>query len=220
MKIVAIIPIKSKSKRVKGKNFKIVGGKPLYRHLLDKLTKANFDKIYVDSDSKEVENYCKKKKYAFINRLPRLAKDNANGNDLLNYHCKIIDADIYFQLFVTSPLLKIKTINKAINLIKKNKKSDSIFTTKEIFSWFWFKKKPVNYKPNILPRSQDAIPVIQETTGLYGIRKTALKKYKCRIGKKPFFLEVSDEESLDLDNQKDFEYFEYYVDKYLSRTEH
>ena len=61
MQIVAIIPIKTKSKRVKGKNFKIVGGKPLYRHLLDKLTKANFDKIYVDSDSKEVENYCKKK---------------------------------------------------------------------------------------------------------------------------------------------------------------
>ena len=69
MKIVAIIPIKSQSKRVKGKNFKLVGGKPLYRHLLDKLTKTNFDEIYIDSDSKEIENYCRKKKYIFLKKI-------------------------------------------------------------------------------------------------------------------------------------------------------
>ena len=32
-------------------------------------------------------------------------------------------------------------------------------------------KKPINYKPKILPRSQDAKPIIQETTGLYGIKR-------------------------------------------------
>ena len=48
--------------------------------------------------------------------------------------------------------------------------------------------------------------------------KKALEKNKCRIGKKPFFYEVSDEEALDLDNHKDFEYLEYYVKKYLSRS--
>ena len=62
--------------------------------------------------------------------------------------------------------------------------------------------------------------MIQETTGLYGIRREALKKYKCRIGKKPFFVEVGDEESLDLDNYKDFEYLEYYVRKNMSSTKY
>ena len=37
MKIVAIVPIKSQSKRVKNKNFKKINGKPLYKYLLDKL---------------------------------------------------------------------------------------------------------------------------------------------------------------------------------------
>ena len=114
--------------------------------------------------------------------MPSLSKDSANGNDLLNYHAKIIDADIYFQLFVTAPLLSIKSINQSIKILLKNKNFDSIFTTKTIFSWFWHKKKPINYKPKILPRSQDAVPVIQETTGLYGIRREALIKKKCRIG--------------------------------------
>ena len=196
MKIVAIIPIKSNSKRIPGKNFKIVKGKPLYRYLLDKLDKTNFDEIYIDSDSKEIEKYCKQKGFNFIKRLNYLRKDNANGNDLLNYHSTIIKADIYLQLFITSPLLKISTINKCISILKKNKKYDSIFTIKKIHSWFWFKNKPVNYKPKILPRSQDAKPIIQETTGIYGIKKNTIKKVKCRIGNRPYLLEVGDEESI------------------------
>ena len=213
MRVAAIIPIKKNSKRVKGKNFRIVNGKPLYRLLLDKIKKTNFDDIYVDSDSEEIRKYCKKNNIKFIKRLNYLKKDSANGNDLLNYHSSIIDADIYFQLFITSPLLKISTINKCIDILKKNKKYDSIFTIKKIYSWFWFKNKPVNYKPKVLPRSQDAKPIIQETTGIYGIKKNVLKKVKCRIGNRPFLFEVNDEESIDLDNTRDFQYLKFVFKK-------
>ena len=133
---------------------------------------CKFDEVYVDSDSDKVRDYCKKNKIKFIERLPKLASKNANGNDLLLYHSKIIKADIYFQVFVTSPLLKISTINNCINKLKKNiRKYDSILTIQKIYSWFWFNKKPINYNPRILPRSQDAKPIILETTGLYGITK-------------------------------------------------
>ncbi len=187
---------------------------------MDKLKKCNFDEVYVDTDSLEIKRYCIKKGLKFIKRLPALAKDNANGNDLLKYHSKIIKADIYFQLFVTAPLLSIKSINKCIKILKENKNFDSIITIKTIYSWFWYKNKPINYKPKILPRSQDATPIVQETTGLYGITRKAIKKYGSRIGKKPFFFEVADEEALDLDNYKDFEYLEFYVKKYLRSSKH
>ena len=81
---------------MKGKNFKNINGKPLYKYLLEKVIRCNFDEVYVDSDSNEIKNFCKKNKIKFINRKPELTKDNANGNDLLNYHSKIIDADVYF----------------------------------------------------------------------------------------------------------------------------
>ena len=141
MKIVAIIPIKTNSVRVKNKNFKLINKTPLYRYLLDKLKKSNFDEIYVDSDSLEIKKYCKRMGYKFIQRKPYLTKNNANGNDLLNYHSKIVNADIYFQLFVTAPLLKIDTINKCIAIMKSKKKYDSILTAKSVYTWFWFKKK-------------------------------------------------------------------------------
>ena len=94
MKIVAIVPIKSQSKRVKNKNFKKINGKPLYKYLLDKLKFTNFDEIYVDSDSIEIEKYCRSNNYKFIKRLPKLALDSASGNDLLSFHSQIIKADI------------------------------------------------------------------------------------------------------------------------------
>jgi len=208
-KIVAIVPIKKKSKRVPGKNFIKINGIPLYQILLKKLIKCNFDKIYVDSDSEIIRKFCKKNGLFFIKRLPHLAKDNANGNDLLNYHQKIIKADYYFQVFITAPLMSIKTVNKCINILLRRKNYDSILTIQSIYSWFWFNKKPINYKPKLLPRSQDAKPVIIETTGLYGITSKALKKIKCRIGKTPYFFEVPNKESLDLDNKKDFEYLKF-----------
>lgn len=210
MKIVAIIPIKNKSVRVPGKNFKKIGGKPLYKFTLEKLKKCNFDEVYVDTDSDEIKKYCQINKINIINRLNFLSKNSANGNDLLLYHSTIIQADIYFQIFVTSPLLKVSSINNCIKQLKNNiKKYDSILTIQKIYSWFWFNKKPVNYNPRVLPRSQDAKPIILETTGLYGVTKNSLLKYKSRIGKKPFFYEVSENENIDLDNEKDFNFLEF-----------
>ncbi len=209
MKTVAIIPIKSKSERIPGKNLKRINGIPFYQFLLRKIKRCNFDEVYIDTDNKNIKSYAIKNNFKVINRLKKLATKNANGNDLLNYHGKIVKSDLYFQLFVTSPLLSIKSINKCINELKKNKKIDSILTTKSVYTWFWFKKKPVNYNPKILPRSQDALPLVFETTGLYGIKSSALKKNKARIGKKPFFFEVDDYEALDIDNQKDLSYFKY-----------
>ena len=47
---------------------------------------------------------------------------------------------------------------------KRNKKFELSFTVNKIYSWFWFKNKPVNYNPKVLPRSQGAQPIVQETT--------------------------------------------------------
>lgn len=215
-KTVAIVPIKKNSKRVKRKNFKKICGIPLYQLTLNKLIKCNFDEIYVDSDSKEIEKYCHNNKIKFIKRKSFLASDKANGNHLLNYHKKIINADYYFQILITSPLLKIKTINNCIKFLKNTQQCDSIFTTKTQQTFFWYKKKPVNYVPKLLPRSQDLNPIVFETTALYGIKKKALEKNKCRIGKKPYFFEVDDFETIDLNNSKDFEYLEYLIKNNLS----
>ena len=75
-KTVAIIPIKSKSERIR-QNLKKINGVPFYQFLLKKLKKCNFDEVYIDTDSKQVKEFAKKNNFYVINRLKRLSTKNA-----------------------------------------------------------------------------------------------------------------------------------------------
>lgn len=201
--VVAIIPIKAHSERYRNKNFRLLTGRPLYQHLLDKMDSCNFDRVFVDTDSEEIKEYTKQLGHCVIDRLPELASNSASGNDLLVYQSTIVDAEIFFQLFITAPFLRPETINSAIDLLREQQSYDSLFTAHKMYTWFWYDGHPVNYEPGKLPRSQDAKPVIRETTGLYAIRKNALKKLRRRIGDSPFMLFVDYVESIDIDNEID-----------------
>ena len=214
MKIAATIPIKSNSTRVKDKNFKLLGDKPLYKYIIDHCIQAEcFDDIYVDTDSEDIKGYCFQNKIKWIDRKPELTLDTANGNDVFHYDIDFIDTyDFYFQLYATAPFLKPDTIRDCVYKLTHSAKHDSILTATEEYGWFWYKDQPVNYQPNILPRSQDATPVIKETTGLYGISKQAYERYRCRVGATPYFYIIRDrKECIDLDTIDDFNLAENYI---------
>ena len=127
MKVAAIIPIKEKSKRVKSKNFRSFCGEPLYRFFMKRLIDSPFDEIYIDTDSAEISEYARGMGWGVIERVPELAADSANGNDLLVYEANMVDAEIYFQLFITAPLLRSQTIHDAYKIMTTQIYYDSLF---------------------------------------------------------------------------------------------
>lgn len=212
MKVCATIPIKTRSTRVPYKNFKALDGRPLYQHIILNCLEAGcFDNIYIDTDSEEIKKFCVQNKVNFIDRLPELALDTANGNDVFHYDIDYLtnihkEYDFYFQLYATAPFLTSDSIKACVSFLKYHPNYDSILTCKEEYGWFWWKNQPINYQPNILPRSQDVVPLIKETTALYGISQQAYKRYRCRIGAKPYFYILTDpKEYLDLDTNIDFD---------------
>jgi CMP-N-acetylneuraminic acid synthetase len=214
-KTVAIIPIKTTSKRISGKNFRKIQGHPLYEYIIhNTINSESFDKIYVDTDSNEIKAFAEKKDLDVLDRPAFMTKDNVNGNDLLLYELKTIpEYEIIFQLFATAPFLKSETIKKCVETLKKEAEIDSVFTVTEEIGWYWFNEKPINYNPKILPRSQDAKHVIKESTGLYGIRRDVLIREKCRIGKKPKQIIIEDIEAIDIDTTTDLEYADFIANK-------
>ena len=64
---VAIVPVRTGSKRVKNKNFReFYNGESLFDIKIEQLKSTKlFDKIYVSSDSAMVKKLCKKKVYSF-----------------------------------------------------------------------------------------------------------------------------------------------------------
>ena len=211
MKTACFIPIKSNSERVPGKNFRILCGRPLYQYIIEHSIEADcFDDIYVDTNSMEIKEYCDKHNVHIIERKEELARNTANGNDLLNYHFSLhSEYDYYFQLFATAPFLQSSSIYRAVNVLVGSSVYDSTFTALKEHSFFWFHGTPINYRPCILPRSQDMVPVFEETTGLYGMSREALQKYHCRIGSNPYVCEVGKFEAVDINTEEDLKMAEF-----------
>lgn len=211
MKTACFIPIKANSERVPGKNFRVLNGKKLYEYICEHVRIANiFDDIYVDTNSEEIADYAKSMKFHVIDRKPELAKNTANGNDLLVYHYETFpDYDYYFQLFATAPYLQPDSIKACFNTLISSEEYDSCFTATENHGFYWLNGMPMNYRPGILPRSQDMAAVIEESTGLYGICKDSLQRYRCRIGKKPYIHTISKFEAIDINTEEDLKIAEF-----------
>ena len=211
MKVACFIPIKANSERVPGKNFRQLNGKPLYMYIVEHVIEADvFDDIYIDTNSSEIKEYVEANGLKVIERKEELAQNTANGNDLLNYHYTLYPKyDFYFQLFATAPYLQPDTIKNSVEILLNSPKNDSIFTAIQHNGFFWLNNNPINYRPSILPRSQDMVPVVEETTGLYVITREALIKYRSRIGALPYIKFVSKFEAIDINTEEDFKIAEF-----------
>ena len=53
-RVVALLPMKANSERVKGKNFKNFGGKPLFKWVLDTLISIDLiDEVIINTDARD-----------------------------------------------------------------------------------------------------------------------------------------------------------------------
>lgn len=211
MKTACFIPIKANSERVPGKNFRVLNGKKLYQYICEHVKSANvFDDVYVDTNSEEIATYAAEQGFGVIERKPELAQNTANGNDLLVYHYQQFPQyDYYFQLFATAPYLQPETIRSCVEKLISSEEYDSCFTATENHGFYWLANNPINYRPGILPRSQDMLAVVEETTGLYGICRASLERYRCRIGRKPYIHTVSKFEAVDINTEEELEIAQY-----------
>lgn len=214
--VTCFIPVKAHSERISRKNVRLLGGRRLFEYALSTIFESNvFDHIIVDTDDKEVAEWASDRGAQVVPRRAELASSSANGNDLLRHHASLdANADLLFQVFVTSPFLTTETIRSAMAKIRSGE-ADSVFTATQEYSWHWIETgvglHPVNFRPDALPRSQDALPVLKETTSLYAITRDAFEKTQCRVGLNPRPILVSRRESIDIDVEEDWAVAEMYL---------
>ena len=71
MRTACFIPIKANSERVKGKNLRVLNGKPLYQYICEHVIEAGvFDDVYIDTNSQEVADYALSVGFNVIERKP------------------------------------------------------------------------------------------------------------------------------------------------------
>jgi CMP-N-acetylneuraminic acid synthetase len=201
--------IKEKSERLRDKNFLDLGGKPLYKHLLDELDGQD---VFVDTDSEKIlldlKNSginCYKRKQEFVNLENN---NNFKVSPVLlmieNFLDNYVDDEneIIVTPHVTSPFIKLDTIIDASK--KLNEGYDSVQACTEHQEFTYFNGRPVNFNPNVVQKTQDLEPVVMGNGAFFIFTKKTFKENNNRVGKNPYFYSITFPESVEIDNGEDW----------------
>lgn len=210
IKITGIIPVKENSDRVENKNIRNFAGTNLLKLKLNQLKKTKkFHKFIVSSESKKILHYAKKLGYEIHERDPYYSTSKVPMSEVYSYIASEVKADYVAWINVTNPLVESKIYDKAVETFKKiHKKYDCLLSAKQNKENFFFKKKPINFKPYPWPRSQDLEPVISLPFVINILSRKNLEKWGSCVGKKPYFYFIDAVTSTDIDEQHNFDFCE------------
>lgn len=208
-KLVALLPMKAHSARVKGKNFRPFANKPLFRWILDTLVAMpEIDRVIINTDARTIlaENGLIDTNRVMIrDRKPELCGDMVSMNKVLADDIENVESDAYLMTHTTNPLLSAATIRGALAKFDAARiagSGDSLFSVNRFQTRFYrADASPVNHDPKNLIRTQDLEPWYEENSNIYLFTRESFRATSARIGVKPVLFETPLLESADIDDQ-------------------
>ncbi len=205
--------MKANSQRVKGKNFRPLHGKPLFRWILDSLLAiGSIDQVVINTDAREIlaENGLTDSDRVMIrDRKPELCGDLVSMNLILADDIAAVAADTYLMTHTTNPMLSSNTIKTAMAAYQAKldaSEADSLFTVNKIQTRFYRADcSPVNHDPDNLIQTQDLEPWYEENSNLFIFSRESFAKTGARIGAQPMMFETPGLESVDIDTPDDWD---------------
>lgn len=213
-RIVALLPMKANSERVKGKNFRDFCGKPLFRWILDTLLEVDeIAQVVINTDARHIlaENgLVEGGRIVVRDRKPEICGDHVSMNLVLADDVVNVPADVYVMTHTTNPLMSAETIRKALAEFAKAKAdgvADSLFTVDKVQTRFYRADcSPVNHDPDNLIPTQQLEPWFEENSNLYLFTRESFSATRARIGRKPMMYEGPAFESIDIDTPEDWDF--------------
>src|SRR5437868_3566777 len=100
---IAMIPARLGSKRIKKKNLRMLGDKPLIAHVIETACNSEFDDVYVNSEASELEAVAMQYGAKFYKRRAQLASDEATNDQFALDFMNAVSCDVLVQINPTSP---------------------------------------------------------------------------------------------------------------------
>mgnify|MGYP004500440603 CR=1 FL=1 len=211
MKILVVIPARGGSKGIPKKNIRLINGKPLISYSIKnalELKKENEVTVVVDTDDEEIAAVSEQNGATVITRPSELSGDTITLDPVI-FHALIEmeknngEYDLVITMQATSPTLKSQTVQKAIKFFTE-KKIDTLISgvNKPHLSW---SEENNECKPNYTERlNRQFLPKHLCETGGFLITKRDCVTEVSRIGSKVMIYELSEDEAIDIDTEKDW----------------
>jgi N-acylneuraminate cytidylyltransferase len=221
MKPLVVIPARGGSKRLPGKNIKLLNGKPLIHYTIEAAREVFDDSVIcISTDDEEIKSVSEKTgiKIPFLRPL-ELATDTADSKSVLlhayEYYKteKDYEADVIILLQPTSPLRNATHIREALELYHGD--LDMVVSVKETDSNPYFVLYEENKegfleksKKSDCTRKQDCPKVWELNGAIYIINVKSLKKRQAQDFDKIVGYEMNPEDSVDVDTELDWKTLE------------
>jgi CMP-N-acetylneuraminic acid synthetase len=159
-KIIAQIPARAGSKRVKAKNLRFIAGQPLLAYSVNAAIASSYiSEVYVNSDSEDMlalgESLGAKKYF----RKPELASDTATGDEFTVDFIEKLKPDTLVMVNPVCPLITTVQIDKAIEAFKHSD-CDTLITCESTQMQTFCEGKAVNIDTESQLRPTQENPVI------------------------------------------------------------
>ncbi len=213
MKILVVIPARGGSKRIPGKNLRLMNGKPLVLYSLENAaaleTKYDVD-VAVSTDDEELSSIVRDHCTRCLMRSEELCRDDVTLDPVI-YDALIrmeeergVTYDCVITMQPTSPTLKPETLRAAVKFFAEND-FDTVISAVNRPHLSWTKDKEGNIVKNYIKRinSQELPPNFLETGGFVIARRAVVTK-DTRIGEKVTIYEVPGDEAVDIDTDEDW----------------
>ena len=207
--IVALIPVREGSQRVKQKNFRPFGALPtLVHYKIAQVKKAGcFDHIYVSSDSDRARQIAEECGVEFLPRDPRMCTSQPRWDEVIVSIMETIPGDPHVAwTLVTSALFQ--NYHEAVQRYRERlDRHDSLVGVKRLQEYlvdeagrpFFFSFGPWHpYTPEIKPMF-----IINDA--IYIARKSDQMRWRYWFGLRPYLYEMSSLESISINFEDDFE---------------
>ena len=213
LKIVGMVPARLGSKRVKNKNLRLIGKRPLIQYIIDSAVKSKMlDEIYINSESTIFENIAKQNNIKFYKRAKHLSSDTATNDDFAMDFIDNIECDLLIQLLPTSPFLSTDEIDDFINqIIIEN--YDTLISVSDVRIECVYKNNAINFdSKKQTPPSQLLEPIKSYACGIMGWKTDVFRKnvekynaaYHGGDGNTGFF-NLKGFSTVDVDTEEDFQ---------------
>jgi CMP-N-acetylneuraminic acid synthetase/quercetin dioxygenase-like cupin family protein len=211
-KIIAMVPARLGSQRVKKKNLRLIKGKPLISYIIESAIEADcFDEIYINSESDIFGEIAKCYNILFYKRPEIYASNKATNDEFSLDFMKNIEGDILIQLLPTSPLITAEEIRDFTKqMLEQN--YDSLISVEDKQIACVYNSEPVNFdKLKVNPPSQEMAPVRAYATTLMGWKYNVFQQNMDKFGsayhggnEKVGYYELRGLSTLDIDREEDF----------------
>ena len=212
MKIVAMIPARLGSKRVKNKNLRLINGKPLVQYIVEAAAQAeSLQDIYLNSEGVIFKEIADDLGILFYHRPEELSSDTATNDDFALDFINTVECDILIQLLPTSPFITPKEIEAFVQTMLDGD-YDTLVSVKNVQIECIYQHKPINFdQKKQTPPSQLLEPVQAYACGLMGWHcenfRANIKRYGAAYhggdGKIGFFT-MEGYSTVDIDSEDDF----------------